>query len=159
MLRSQVTLSGRLRSTSSSFLELSSASGELLALTFDRLGSTMLLLKTTLDIDSHCQDFPPSLPVLPPPLATVVRSQAWYPLEGYAFCGAFQFEKSGGQGFYAMALDASLRYVPVSLPAPRRVDGREEGMCWVRGAETEMESAEGTEGKPQRHGLSTGTVS
>jgi len=110
----EVTLSGRLRSTTSSLLTLDSSHGEVLSLTFHRLGSPMLLLKSSLDIDSLCQDSPPALPVLPPPTATVVRPQSWVQLDNYAFCGAFLFEQTDGKGFVAMALDASLRTVWVT---------------------------------------------
>ena len=105
-----MTLSGRLRSISSSYLSLDSAApGEYVSLSISDTGSPMLLLKGTLEIDNYCQDIPPSFPVLPPPTATLPRPQAWVPLDNYVFCGAFLFEQTSGKTFGTMAIDASLR--------------------------------------------------
>mmetsp|Transcript_28817 Transcript_28817/g.68805 ORF Transcript_28817/g.68805 Transcript_28817/m.68805 type:complete len:1219 (+) Transcript_28817:166-3822(+) len=107
----EVTLSGRLRSLTQSLLDLEAGAGQLLGLTISKMGSPLLLLRNDLSIAEYCQDIPPSLPVLPPPRASVPRPQSWFPLENYAFCGASQYEgiSNSGMELRTMALDSSLR--------------------------------------------------
>ena len=111
-----MTLSGRLRQLSVSgasilFLKetLGYEPGEVLGVSFARLGTPMLLLKDSLEVDALCQDIPPSLPVLPPPKAGPQTPNSWFPLDNYFFCGAVPMEKVSDTGFKTMVIDSSLR--------------------------------------------------
>jgi hypothetical protein len=113
---SKVTLSGRLRSLSVSgasilFLKesLGYEPGEVLGLSFARLGSPMLLLKNNLEVDALCQDILPSLPVLPPPKAGPQIPNNWFPLDNYVFCGATPMENVKDSGLSTMVFDSALR--------------------------------------------------
>ena len=121
----QVTLSGGLRQFSASgasilFLEtLGYERGEVQGLSFARLGSTMLLLKDSLEVDALCQDIRPSLEVLPPPKAKPQTPITWStPIDDYAFCGAVPMEKVTHGGFKTMVIDSSLRWM-LLLPLAR----------------------------------------